>query len=275
MEDSKSHCEAGSGVHCLLLASSTSPASSCFVHFGRLVQPLRTYLRPSNRLFPVLMPHLRSLRLASLASLTQLTAVGPLLIFALLCLLIHFTARRARRGPQSPSSPSSTSSRSIEYKPNLRRQEYRRAARERFGVAVPLPDSASGRNSGGRDSGVTRVESRDSDAPPTYLSSWGDTTLESGVMPPAPVYRAEAHVPSWSGVTPAPAYRREWKDEGSESSCNVGSGGSGGSGRGMRGGGGGSVEGGGAEASHRGSGEGRTRGSGGSLDSVDFLRCGY
>lgn len=101
-----------------------------------------------------------------------LTTVGPVILSVLFCIMIsvHSARREARDAARRLSSGCDTS----EFKINHRRLEFRRMVRAQYGVG-----------------GVARVESRSSDAPPTYGSSWGDTTLEcgEGVMPPAPTYQ--------------------------------------------------------------------------------------
>lgn len=107
-----------------------------------------------------------------------LTTVGPVILSVLFCIAIsvHSARREARDAARRLSSSGAPTT---EIKINQRRLEIRRMVRAQYGVG-----------------GVARVESRSSDAPPTYGNSWNDTTLEygDGVMPPAPTY--------WPGSRP-------------------------------------------------------------------------
>lgn len=125
-----------------------------------------------------------------------LTTVGPVVLSVLFC--IGISVHSARREAREAAGRLSSDPEAPEIKINQRRLEFRRLARERFGVG-----------------GVTRVESRTSDAPPTYGNSWCDTTLEfgEGVMPPAPTYQPGSRPLSIaSGKSAGSHERRESRD---------------------------------------------------------------
>lgn len=110
---------------------------------------------------------------------TQLTnQVGPTILAILFCVLIEL--RSDRRNPAR--------------KAELDRELEQRRAQFRHRMAQLSTN------------GVTRVETKSSDTPPSYGASWEDAKLECGVEAPAPTYQP-------STVYAAPARANDGREE--------------------------------------------------------------